>query len=165
MGGRVVWREGRTEDEEQGWEGQGMQPNWYIHLSPMIRGQGQGTDGKREHPVHMFIDSGDVTWSKERHDIREPESLDTRAREQQHGRQQAGGQLPHRQSPHKERTISLSCKDQKLAVQKGISEPLGQKVDCIKGAWTGEPCGLFGVLPADPPTESRPRPFSWSLHT
>ena len=64
-----------------------------------------------------------------------------------------------------QRTMSPSCKDQKLAVQKGISESLGQKVDCIKGAWTGEPCGLFGVLPADPPTESRPHPFSWSLHT
>lgn len=47
--------------------------------------------------------------------------------------------------------MSPSCKDQKLAVHKGISESLGQKIDCIKDAWTGEPCGLFGVLPADPP--------------
>ena len=116
-------------------------------------------DGKREHPVHVFIDCGDVTWSRERHGIREPESPGTRARAA------GGGQLPHRWSPHKERTMSPSCKDQKLAVQKGISESLGQNVDCIKGAWTGEPCGLFGVLPADPPTESRPHPFSWSLHT
>ena len=95
----------------------------------------------------------------------ENQSPGIRAREQQPGRQQAVGQLPHRWSPHKERTMSPSCKDQKLAVQKGISESLGQKVDYIKGAWTGEPCGLFDVLPADPPTESRPHPFSWSLHT
>ena len=93
----------------------------------MIRGQGQGTDGKREHPVHVFIDCGDVTWSKERWDVREPESPGTRAGEQQHGRQQAGGQPPHRGSPPKERTMSLSCKGQKLAVQKGISERLGRR--------------------------------------
>lgn len=52
----------------------------------------------------------------------ENQSPGIRAREQQPGRQQAVGQLPHRRSPHKERTMSPSCKDQKLAVQKGISE-------------------------------------------
>lgn len=61
--------------------------------------------------------------------------------------------------------MSLLCKDQKLAVQKGISESFGQKVDYIKGADWRTLRPLMSPPPADPPTESRSHPFSWSLHT
>lgn len=87
-----------------------------------IRGQGQLKDKEKNILCMCSETMGGITQSRERRDSEEPEPprARARAREQECGKKQAGGIHPtdcHHQMP-KQRIWSLSCKKQKLAVQK-----------------------------------------------
>lgn len=118
-------------------------------LASQLVGQGQLRGGKRTPCACVQRLRGGVTQSRKRRDRGEPEPGP------EPGSRSVGGRRQVASAPQTETTRCPSRRSGPPLVRNGSGRAEGR---LAQGEWTGESQSPFGVLPADPPTETRAHP-------